>query len=76
MGKLMEIARKYRRKREPESMEDYELNAKSPIQVCVSPNCAGCYVVDDVTGAKIHPPKISDAYRRWLERWEPTGKPQ
>lgn len=41
---------------------------------CGSAHCAGCYNVDD--GKKIHPPKIGEDYRRWLERWKPIGAPQ
>jgi hypothetical protein len=41
---------------------------------CASPHCAGCYDVGD--GRKIHPPKIGEHYRKWLERWEPKGKLQ
>lgn len=76
MGKLMEIAREYIRKREPETLGTYEINEKSPLQTCDNPNCAGCYVVDLETGAKIHPPKTGEAYREWLQRWQPKGKPQ
>lgn len=39
-----------------------------------SPHCAGCYDVGD--GKKIHPPKCGEEYRKWLERWQPKGKPQ
>lgn len=39
-----------------------------------SPHCAGCYDVGD--GRKIHLPKIGEDYRKWLERWQPKGKPQ
>lgn len=76
MGRLMEIAREYLRKREPESIEEYEINEKSPRETCGSHDCAGCYVVDEETGARIHPPKISETYRKWLEQWKPKGKPQ
>ncbi len=41
---------------------------------CGSPHCAGCYDVGD--GRKIHPPKIGEDYRKWLECWKPKGKPQ
>jgi hypothetical protein len=41
---------------------------------CGSPHCAGCYDVGD--GRKIHPPKCGEEYRKWLERWQPKGKPQ
>jgi hypothetical protein len=50
--------------------EKFDLNRLAP---CKAPQCAGCYVVDDETGARIHPPKSS---RSWLERWQPNGKPQ
>jgi hypothetical protein len=41
---------------------------------CGSEHCAGCYDVGD--GRKIHPPKCGEEYRKWLERWEPKGRPQ
>jgi hypothetical protein len=41
---------------------------------CGMSHCAGCYDVGD--GRKIHPPKIGEDYRKWLERWKPKGKPQ
>ena len=42
--------------------------------ICGSTECAGCYNVGD--DRKIHPPKCSENYRKWLERWQPKGKPQ
>jgi hypothetical protein len=47
---------------------------RSGLAACGSPHCAGCYDVCD--GRKIHPPKCGGEYRKWLERWQPTGKPQ
>jgi hypothetical protein len=41
---------------------------------CGMPHCAGCYGVGD--GRKIHPPKIGEDYRKWLERWKPRGSVQ
>jgi hypothetical protein len=41
---------------------------------CGSPHCAGCYDAGD--GRKMHPPKIGEEYRKWLEGWKPKGKPQ
>ena len=41
---------------------------------CGSPHCAGCYEVEQ--GVRIHPPRCGASYRRWLERWQPKGKPQ
>lgn len=41
---------------------------------CGSPHCAGCYGVGD--GKRIHPPRIGERYLKWLERWQPKGKPQ
>jgi hypothetical protein len=41
---------------------------------CGSTDCAGCYDVGD--GRKIHPPKIGEDYRKWLERWKPIGMAQ
>jgi hypothetical protein len=38
---------------------------------CGSSVCAGCYDVGD--GRKMHPPKIGEDYRKWLERWKPKG---
>jgi hypothetical protein len=52
-----------------------ESSAKT-VACCGSPYCAGCYVVDLKTGAKIHPPTRGEDYRVWLERWEGKGKPQ
>jgi len=46
----------------------------SAIAACGSTQCTGCYEVGD--GKKIHPPKCGDEYRKWLERWQPKGKPQ
>jgi hypothetical protein len=46
------------------------------VAACGSQRCAGCYVVDLATGAKIHPPKCSEEYRAWLERWESKGRVQ
>ena len=46
----------------------------SAIAACGSTQCAGCYEVGD--GKRIHPPKCGDEYRKWLERWQPRGKPQ
>jgi hypothetical protein len=43
---------------------------------CGSPFCNGCYVVDLVTSAKIHPPKCGENYRAWLELWAAKGKVQ
>lgn len=44
------------------------------LAACGSPDCAGCYDVLD--GKQIHPPKCGDDYRKRLEQWQPTGKPQ
>jgi hypothetical protein len=41
---------------------------------CGASHCAGCYDVGD--GRKIHPPKIGEDYRKWLERWKPRGTVQ
>jgi hypothetical protein len=41
---------------------------------CGSPHCAGCYEVSP--GVRIHPPKCGEEYEKWLERWQPKGKPQ
>jgi hypothetical protein len=41
---------------------------------CGSPHCAGCYEVE--SGARIHPPKCGESHRKWLERWQPKGRPQ
>ena len=43
-------------------------------EVCGSAHCIGCYDVGD--GRKIHPPKCGEKYRKWLERWQPKGRPQ
>lgn len=44
------------------------------IALCRSPHCAGCYEVEP--GVRIHPPKCSENYRAWLERWEAKGRVQ
>jgi len=44
------------------------------VPLCGSSLCAGCYDVGD--GRKIHPPKVGEDYRKWLERWKPIGRPQ
>ena len=49
---------------------------RTGMAACGSPDCAGCYIVDAETGARIHPPKCGEEYRRLLERWQPKGKPQ
>ena len=41
---------------------------------CGAPGCAGCYDVDDQS--RIHPPRIGEDYRKWLERWRARGKVQ
>jgi hypothetical protein len=47
---------------------------RTGLAACGSPHCAGCYDVGD--GRKVHPPKCGEEYRKWLERWQPKGKPQ
>ena len=47
---------------------------RTGLAACGSPHCAGCYDAGD--GRKIHPPKCGAEYRKWLERWQPKGKPQ
>ena len=47
---------------------------RTGLTACGSPHCAGCYDVGD--GRKIHPPKCGEGCRKWLERWQPKGKPQ
>ena len=47
---------------------------RTDLVACGSPHCAGCYDVGD--GRKIHPPKCCKENRKWLERWQPKGKPQ
>jgi hypothetical protein len=47
---------------------------RTGLAACRSPHCVGCYDVGD--GRKIHPPKCSEECRKWLERWQPKGKPQ
>jgi hypothetical protein len=56
---------------------DLPRNAQSvetELAECGSPECAGCYQVGD--GNRIHPPRCSEQYRNWLERWKPRGKMQ
>jgi hypothetical protein len=53
------------------------INAESSTataDLCGSADCAGCYNVGD--GRKIHPPKIGEDYKKWLERWKPKGSVQ
>lgn len=47
---------------------------RTGLAACGSPHCAGCYHVGD--DREIHPPKCGEGYRKWLERWQPKGKPQ
>jgi len=47
---------------------------REELSACGSPNCAGCYDVGD--GRKIHPPKCSEEYLAWHEKWEAKGKIQ
>jgi tubulysin polyketide synthase-like protein len=47
---------------------------RTGLAACRSPHCAGCYDVGD--SRKIHPPKCGEDYRKWLERWQPSGKRQ
>ena len=51
-----------------------ESDSTAQIASCGSPDCGGCYDVGD--GRNIHPPKIGQNYRRWLERWTPKGAVQ
>jgi hypothetical protein len=51
-----------------------ETLASESLAPCGGSHCAGCYDVGD--GKRIHPPKIGEEYRKWLERWKPKGKPQ
>lgn len=51
-----------------------EENKTGGLAPCGSAHCAGCYDVGD--GKKIHPPKVGEDYRTWLERWKPKGKVQ
>jgi len=41
------------------------------LAACGDPACNGCYDLGD--GRKIHPPRTSQEYLEWLEKWEPTG---
>jgi hypothetical protein len=50
------------------------LKLQEGMPLCGSLLCAGCYDVGD--GRKIHPPKVGEDYRKWLERWKPIGRPQ
>ena len=50
------------------------LREPSRLAPCGSPHCAGCYDVGE--GRRIHPPKIGEDYRKWLEHWQPKEKPQ
>jgi hypothetical protein len=51
-----------------------EAQESSVSAACGSPHCAGCYEV--APGVLIHPPKCSEDYLAWLERWEAKGLPQ
>jgi hypothetical protein len=57
-----------------EALRNRVAEAAADGTVCGSPNCAGCYHIGE--GRRIHPPKCGESYRKWLERWQPTGKPQ
>ena len=41
------------------------------LAACGDPGCNGCYDVGD--GRKVHPPRTSQDYREWLQKWQPTG---
>jgi hypothetical protein len=58
--------------REP-AHENYRTCGLAPCG-CGSLDCEGC--CDVGAGRKIHPPKIGEDYRKWLERWKAKGKPQ
>lgn len=58
----------------PPAAPERKASEQENLAPCGSPNCAGCYDVGDAR--KIHPPKCGEEYRKWLERWQPKGKPQ
>jgi len=62
------------REEKPAILEALRNRPAEPETICGSPHCAGCYDVGD--GRRIHPPKCGNEYRKWLERWQPKGKPQ
>jgi hypothetical protein len=37
--------------------------------------CGGCYLVGVIDGRErfIHPPKVSQEWTAWLQKWEPKG---
>lgn len=41
---------------------------------CGSPDCAGCYEVGE--GRKIHPPKPTQEWLKWHQKWEAAGRIQ
>lgn len=49
---------------------------RTGLAACGSPHCAGCYVADAETGARIHSPKCGEDYGKWLTNWKPEGKVQ
>jgi len=51
-----------------------DLQQPALLPPCGSKDCAGCYDVGDER--KIHPPKCGEQYQKWLERWQPKGKPR
>jgi hypothetical protein len=62
-----------RRENTPASVVRPEANVLEEKAACGSPHCAGCYNVGE---GRMHPPKIGEEYRKWLERWEPKGNVQ
>lgn len=44
----------------------------SKLAPCGQPHCAGCYEVE--SGRRIHPPKPSEDWLEWLQRWAPPRK--
>jgi hypothetical protein len=57
-----------------EALRNRLAEARTGSAACGSPHCAGCYHVGD--GRKVHPPKCGEGYRKWLQSWQPKGKPQ
>ena len=57
-----------------EALRDQPVKSETESAMCGSSHCAGCYDVGD--GRKIHPPRCGEECRKWLERWQPKGKPQ
>lgn len=55
-----------------ERVEIDEFYESRGLAKCGSVDCAGCYEVEP--GVRIHPPRMSESYRNWNERWEKAAE--